>query len=175
MFEMIDCDFEKEMDDALHFTAKKLEESGHNTKPVLLHSFKVAMTLYQYSYSKEIVISAILHDLIEDTNVEYEDIEKNFSKSIADTVRAVSFNPKIGDKLIQAREMFENCINCGYNALIVKCADLVDNINFVDLVDDLKLRNKLKHKYKMFLEMTKSLIGKEKIYILLERKCKNND
>ena len=31
----------KKMDVALHYVAKNLSETGHNTKPVLFHSFKV--------------------------------------------------------------------------------------------------------------------------------------
>lgn len=175
MFELVNCDFEKEMDNALHYAAKKLDESGNNPKPVLLHSFKVAMTLYQYNYSKDIVISAILHDLIEDTDISYGDIEKDFSKKIADIVKAVSFNPTIDGKLEQAKEMFNNCVNYGYEALIVKCGDLVDNINFVGLVDDLEMRKKLSKKYRLFLDMTSDLIKDEKIYKLLEEKYNNKN
>ena len=52
------------MDDAFQYVAYKLRETGHNTKPVLFHSFKVAYQLYKYNYSEEVVISAILHDLL---------------------------------------------------------------------------------------------------------------
>lgn len=170
MFELIDCEFEKEMNDALCYVAKKMSETGHNSKPVLLHSFKVAMTLYQYNYSKKIIISAILHDLIEDTDVKYDDIKRDFSKEVADIVKSVSFDPTIKDKLKQAKELFNNCIKFGYEALIVKCADLVDNINYVNLVDNCEVREKLWEKYKMFLEMTNPLIKDEIIYKLLEKK-----
>ena len=148
---------------------KKMSETGHNSKPVLLHSFKVAMTLYQYNYSKKIIISAILHDLIEDTDVKYDDIKRDFSKEVADIVKSVSFDPTIKDKLKQAKELFNNCIKFGYEALIVKCADLVDNINYVNLVDNCEVREKLWKKYKMFLEMTNPLIKDEIIYKLLEK------
>ena len=48
----ISVQFEKEMDSAFHFVSSCLEESGHNTKPVLFHSFKAAMFLYSSGYSQ---------------------------------------------------------------------------------------------------------------------------
>lgn len=171
MFELIDVNLEKEMDDALHFVAKNLEESGHNPKPVLLHSFKVSMSLYSYGYDKDIIIASILHDLIEDTDVTKEEIEKVYGSKIADIVEAVSFNPHIEDKLLQAKSMFENCIEYGKEALLVKCADLLDNINFVHLgADDIK--PKLLKKYKLFARMSKKYIGDEKIYKKLVSKIR---
>ena len=71
----------KEMDKAVHYAAKNILESGHNTKPVLSHSFRVAELLYQLGYSKDIVVAATLHDLIEDTDVTYEQLKVDFSEN----------------------------------------------------------------------------------------------
>ncbi len=168
LFSLKNVNFEKEMDMALHFVSRSLDESGHNSKPVLFHSFKVGTILYELDYSKDIVISGILHDLLEDTNISYEDICNSFDDKIARCVLAITFNSKISDKLEQARKMFLNCIKFGNEALIVKCADLLDNIKYVNLVDDVEVKNNLFKKYDMFLEMTKSYIGNEKIYSMLE-------
>ncbi|MDD4187431.1 MAG: hypothetical protein PHX04_01480 [Bacilli bacterium] len=59
MDEIVDVNLEKKMDDALHYVAKNLSETSHNSKPVLLHSFKISMTLYKFKYSETIVISSI--------------------------------------------------------------------------------------------------------------------
>ncbi len=174
MYELIDVNIEKKMNETLHYTAKNLSETGHNSKPVLLHSFKVSMMLYTLGYSEEIIISSILHDLLEDTNVEYQDINKKYGSKIADIVNAVSFNPKIEDKLQQAKEMYQKCCDFGFDALIVKCADLLDNINYVNLVEDIKIKTMLLKKYGIFLSMSKAIIGKEKIYKLLESKYKKH-
>ena len=160
------------MDRALHYCAEKLKESGHNSKPVLLHSFKVSMNLYSYGYEENIVIAGALHDLIEDTDVTYEEIKNDFGKVIADIVKAVSFNKNIKDKYLQAKLMFDNCCKCGRNALLVKCSDLLDNINFVHL-GDIESREVLIKKYLLFIEMSKTYIGKEKIYKRLVSKFKN--
>jgi len=158
------------MDVALHYTAKNLRETGHNPKPVLYHSFKVANKLYEYNYSESVVIASVLHDLIEDTDITYNEIEKEFGKNIADLVQAVSFDPKIDDKLEQAKLMFENSLKYGMNAVLIKCSDLIDNIDFVQFVDDKEKRTVLLKKYELFLEMTKDMIGTTGIFNELESK-----
>lgn len=160
----------KKMDKALHYAAYNLKLTGHNSKPVLFHSFKVSYLLFNENYDDDIVIAAILHDLIEDTDITYDDLKVEFSEKVADLVRVVSFNPKIDDKYEQAKEMFNNCLEYGFDALIIKCSDLVDNIDFIGFVDDKNERAKLLKKYGLFLDMTKEIIGKEKIYNLLKHK-----
>ena len=98
----------------------------------------------------------------------YEDICDSFGEKIAGCVLAVTFDFKITDKLEQAQKMFLNCIKFGNEALIVKCADLLDNIKYVNLVADADVKNNLFKKYDMFLEMSKQYIGNEKIYSMLE-------
>lgn len=168
LFSLKNVNLEKEMDMALHFVSRSLDESGHNSKPVLFHSFKVGTILYELGYSKDIIISGTLHDLLEDTDISYEDICDSFGEKIAGCVLAATFDSKISDKLEQARKMFLNCIKFGNEALIVKCADLLDNIKYVNLVADVDVKNDLLKKYDMFLEMSKQYIGNEKIYSILE-------
>ena len=162
-------ELEKEMDKALHYVARNISETGHNSKPVLLHSFKVAEMLYQLGYNKDIVIAAVLHDLIEDTAVTYEQLKIDFGEKIANLVQAVSFNPQIDDYLEQAKDMFGKCIEYGFDAVIIKCADLLQNIDFVQFVDN-KKRNELLKKYEMFIEMASNIIGNTELYKKLKEK-----
>lgn len=176
---MIDLDICKErmelgkrMDVALHYVAKNLSKTGHNSKPVLSHSFRVANKLYQEGYEEEIVLSAVLHDLIEDTAVTRDDIANEFGDNIANIVEAVSFDPKIEDKLEQARLMFQNCLDYGLPAVLVKCSDLLDNIDYVIFVEDEKKRKVLLSKYELFLKMSEDEIGEIKIYKELAKKLR---
>lgn len=158
----------KKMNIALHYTADNLLKTGNNPKPVLLHSFRVANILYENGYEENVVISGILHDLIEDTDVSYNDIKNEFGEDIANIVQAVSFDKNIQDKYEQAKALFNNCLKQGKEALLVKCADLIENIDYVQFVP--KMRKELLKKYNLFLEISKKIIGKEKIYKKLEKK-----
>ena len=162
----------KKLDKALHYTAKNLYETGHNTKPVLFHSYKVSYLLYELGYSELIVIGDVLHDLIEDTDVSYKDIVNEFGEEVADVVQAVSFDPKVEDKLLQAKLMFENCREHGKEALLIKCSDLIDNIQYVQFVDDKEKKLKLLQKYDLFIDIAKDIIGNEKIFSILQDKIK---
>lgn len=163
----------KKMDETLHYVSKNLLESGHNSKPVLFHSFKVAFRLYESNYEESIVLAAVLHDLIEDTDITYEDINAKYGTEIADIVEAVSFNPKVEDKLEQAKLMFENCVKYGKKALLIKCSDLIDNIDFITFVEDSKKRKELLKKHKLFTKMARKIIGNEDIFSLLESKIES--
>ena len=156
-------ELERKMNEAFAYVAKNLELSGHNSKPVLFHSFKVGMTLYNNNYNEDIVISGILHDLLEDTDVTKEDLKEKYNDYIASLVEAVSFNPDIKDRFLQAKEMFLKAQDFGYPALIIKCADLLDNINYYSLANK-EIQDYLLKKYKLFLDMTKEELKEERIY-----------
>ena len=162
----------KELDKVLYYVCDNLAKTGNNPKPVLLHSFKVSYRLLNYGYDKDIVISGALHDLIEDTNISYEDIKKKYGKKIADIVLAVSFKSDIKDKYLQAKEMSDRCLQNGFDALIVKCSDLCDNIDFVIFTDE-EMQKELLKKYDLFLNISKDIIGNEKIYHELLLKYNN--
>lgn len=164
MYELKNFELENKMDKAYHFLAKNLAETGHNSKPVLMHSIAVSMTLYSLGYDEEIVLSAILHDLIEDTDITYDDIENNFGKEIANIVKAVSFNPDIEERIEQTKEVFTRIKKQGYKAIIVKCADLFCNMPFIEFSKGKDLTNYLKTKYSMFIEMFEENLKEEKIY-----------
>jgi len=66
---MLDKDTPKtaaEIDEAIVFLVGKYDESGTNEKPVIFHSIKVGLYLYTESYSTNMVIAGLLHDLLED-------------------------------------------------------------------------------------------------------------
>ena len=150
----------KELDKVLYYVSEKLLKTS-NPKPVLLHSFKVAYRLLNYGYDRDLVISGALHDLIEDTDITYNDIKEKYGKKIADIVLAVSYNKDINDKYTQSIDMFNRCLQNGFNALIVKCSDLCDNIDFIPFTDKKK---ELLKKYELFLNLSEEIIGKEEIY-----------
>ena len=162
----------KELDKVLYYVCDNLSKTGHNPKPVLLHSFKVSYRLLNYDYDRDIVISAALHDLIEDTDITYDEIKDKYGKKIADIVLATSFKDDIKDKYLQAKEMYNRCLLNGFNALIVKCSDLCDNIDFLSFTEP-DMRKELLKKYELFLNISKKIIGKEKVYKELLKKYKD--
>ncbi len=145
-----------EVEKAISFLVEKYNQSGKNSKPVILHSIRVGMVLIEFEYDKDIIITGILHDLLEDTDVSFQEIKKNFSLKIAQTVQAVSYDPKIENPVTRYKEMFERVVANGQEAIVVKAADMIINIPYIRLVPDIKDQEKLLNKALYYIKLNSS-------------------
>ena len=126
------------VEDAINFLVMKYAESGRNPKPVVLHSIRVGLHLLELGYDTDVVIVGILHDLVEDSDVQISDIKNKFGGNIAKWVESVSFKPNIEDPIEQYQEMFNRTFAGGKTSVVVKAADLYTNSLYFKLVPDLK-------------------------------------
>ena len=81
MSQTINLDGDLKVEKAVKFLVKAIETSGNNSKPVILHSIRVAFFLEKESYSNNVVVAALLHDLIEDSATTLKEIGDNFHVS----------------------------------------------------------------------------------------------
>ena len=58
--------------------------------PYIVHPLAVGMILRQAGFSEEVVAAGILHDVIEDTSVTYNEIREKFNGRIAELVKSCS-------------------------------------------------------------------------------------
>ena len=79
---------DKQIEEAIKFLVFAIHETGHNPKPVILHSIRVGLHLYKLNYDKDIVTAAILHDVIEDTDTKIEEVKSKFGDKVAKLVEA---------------------------------------------------------------------------------------
>ena len=119
----------KEIQKAMIFMVSALKESK-NPKPVILHSTRVFALLDTEEYKKDVLVGALMHDLIEDSDTTKADIEVAFGKEAAELAQANSFNKEIEDETEQYKELFKRCKEKGKDALLIKTADLLDNIGY---------------------------------------------
>jgi guanosine-3',5'-bis(diphosphate) 3'-pyrophosphohydrolase len=157
------------IENAIHFLSKNYQETGFNEKPVVLHSIRIAFGLLDSGFECDIIITAILHDLIEDTKVTFANIKKNFGQEIAINVLSVSEDKNIMDYEDRYKEMFSRTVKRGKSAIIVKAADLYDNSFYISFEKDVKKQKMLIEKMKYFLEITKD-INYTKLHQLLEKR-----
>jgi (p)ppGpp synthase/HD superfamily hydrolase len=163
---------DKQIEDAIKFLVFAIREYGKNTKPVILHSVRVGFHLYNLEYDKDIVIAAILHDVIEDTDIDIKEVEEKFGKEVAKLVEGNSFDENIEDKTERYKENFERCRKAGKDALIVKAADFFDNIDYYHLVSTKELATWLLKKLKYFIDNSKDELKDEALYNELVKKYK---
>ncbi|PNX47996.1 MAG: hypothetical protein BV459_03225 [Thermoplasmata archaeon M11B2D] len=95
--------------------------------PYILHPIRVAASLLVvWPYDYELAAIGLLHDVVEDTNMTFEDLEKiGFSPRVVDALRALTHKKGVPydayiDDLIATKN---------WSAIAVKLADLKDNAN----------------------------------------------
>jgi guanosine-3',5'-bis(diphosphate) 3'-pyrophosphohydrolase len=98
--------------------------------PYFSHSVRVALTVaVKFGYTDEKVLAAaLLHDVLEDTLADYDDLLERFGKEIADTVADLSKDTR----LVEPRredEYFAKLKDASWQAKLIKLADVYDNLS----------------------------------------------
>jgi (p)ppGpp synthase/HD superfamily hydrolase len=119
-----------EIQEAVVFLVTRMLESGHNPKPVIFHSIRVGVHLYNLNYESDIVKAGILHDIIEDSDTSLAEVAERFGEKVAELVQANTFDYTVGDRAAQGVECFQRCLKCGRDALVVKAADRLENSHY---------------------------------------------
>lgn len=161
-----------ELQHALAFLAINFERSGHNTKPVVLHSVRVALLLANNRAPQNSVLAGMLHDCLEDTDVAAKDLETQFGKIVSDIVVSLTFDKPSNDlakKLEAAADSFDRSLALGRDALVVRACDLVDNSYFYDKANGLELAHYLHKKYALFMDKAKPLLSGSPFWDLLQK------
>jgi (p)ppGpp synthase/HD superfamily hydrolase len=138
---------------AILYLVTNYNESGHNPKPVILHSLRIANMLMEMGYDRKIIIGAVLHDIIEDTNVTDEQLKEDFGQEVLDLVIAVSYNESISDPVEQYKDMYDRVLAYGKDAVVLKSVDIAVNSLYIDLVPDPNKRRQLVKKGTYFLDL----------------------
>ena len=114
-------------------------------EPYIVHPLAAAEILAEQKFDTASIITALLHDTVEDTDISYEDIAKEFSPEIADLVDGVTKLKKIDYQPIHIRQA-ENfrklllAMSKDLRVLLVKLADRIHNMKTVK-----SLKNQEKH------------------------------
>ena len=121
-----------------HLTQKR--KSG---EPYIIHPLSVAIYLSDLSMDIETVTAALLHDLIEDTDITYENIKDSFGTDVANIVDGVTkldrirYNTKEEAKADAIRKMVV-AMSKDIRVLILKLADRLHNIETLEHLNDWK-------------------------------------
>lgn len=148
---------------AVGFLVKKITDSGNNPKPVILHSIRVTMILYNFNYEQDIIVAALLHDLLEDSSCVPDEIAETFGSQVAKLVFALTFDKTIVNRKTRFKDEIDKAIAGGRNSALIKAADLIDNSRYYHLAakDIIPL---LKYKFEYFTESAKRLLKTEPIW-----------
>ena len=120
--------------------------NGQNRKsgePYITHPLHVASYLCELNFDKETIAAALLHDLIEDTDISYDDLKKEFGEEVADIVDGVTKLDKIKyssneEAKADAIRKMVIAMSKDIRVLILKLADRLHNIQTIEYHQDWK-------------------------------------
>ena len=93
------------------------------------HPIAVARLLFDAGYDDAILAAAYLHDVVEKTSVEIEEIRERFGPAVADLVEALSDDPSIEDYGERKRELRRRALGAGEKAAAIYAADRISNMS----------------------------------------------
>ena len=116
-------------------------------EPYIMHPVAVAQILFNFGMDNECIISALLHDVVEDTKVSIDFIKETFGDEVALLVDGVT---KLGKIPLSTREevQAENirkmfiAMNKDVRVIIIKLADRLHNMRTLQYMPDYKQREK---------------------------------
>lgn len=131
--------YDPELDPALIESAVDYARVMHDGQtrasgePYYTHPVEVAGILADLKMDAATIVTAILHDTLEDTKATYEDLEKKFSPEVASLVNGVSKLTKIESQTVEGKQA-ENfrklllAMSEDIRVLLVKLADRLHNM-----------------------------------------------
>ena len=156
---------QREVEKAIGVMVSALERENRKDKPVIIHSARVGLYVYNQDYAKDTVIAAFLHDVVEASDVSFEDIGSQFGREVEELVRATTRDESIKDPTARYRDMYERCLKKGRDALVIKAADLLDNMIHVYRGEtDPGKRKQDFEKVKYFLNFTRQALSGERVW-----------
>jgi len=115
------------------------EQQRKSGEPYIIHPTNVAYTIAELGLDEQTICAALLHDVVEDTDVTYEDIVKEFSQEIADMVDGVTKLKQIQHASIEEnqvenyRKMFL-AMGKDIRVIIIKLADRLHNMRTLEFL-----------------------------------------
>ena len=109
------------------------DQKRKSGEPYIIHPTNVAYTIAELGLDEQTICAALLHDVVEDTEVTYEDIENEFGLEIAEMVDGVTKLKQIQHASIEEnqvenyRKMFL-AMGKDIRVIIIKLADRLHNM-----------------------------------------------
>ncbi|MGN0551489.1 MAG: RelA/SpoT family protein [Acutalibacteraceae bacterium] len=123
--------------------------------PYILHPTSVACILVDLGMDTESVVAALLHDVVEDTDVTLDEIRKEFGEEIALLIDGVTKLRKIpfsSRELQQAENVRKMLIamSADIRVIIIKLADRLHNMRTISCMPEQKRRDKALENMEIF-------------------------
>lgn len=92
------------------------------------HSISVGFMLKNIGCDEDTIITGLLHDIIEDTNYDYNYLKANYGQKIANNVLQLSEDKSIKKMIDRKTKFINNLDNVDDNLIIIEIADKLHNL-----------------------------------------------
>ena len=164
---------EKKIREVYAYAMKAHEGQKRKTgEPYIIHPLEVAHNVAEMGLDADSVMAALLHDSIEDTEVNYDEIRDKFGAAVADIVDGVTklsrvaYTSKEEQQMENLRKMFLAMAR-DIRVILVKIADRLHNMRTIDYQDEEKQREKALETMEIYAPLAHRL-GMQKIKWELE-------
>jgi len=101
--------------------------------PYFSHPKEVARIIEDLTKDEDLIVVALLHDTIEDTNTTYDEIDKLFGKKVADLVTELTSDDKKSiNKFGKGLYLGMKMSTMTPEALVIKLADRFHNVKYLE-------------------------------------------
>jgi len=147
----------KLINDALMVAVKAHGEQRrkYTGEPYVLHPVGVSKIVETVSHTPEMIAAALLHDVVEDTDVTFRELKEQFGPVVAELVHYCTNVSEQGD----GNRAFRKKMDADHFALgpaasqTIKVADLIHNAESIIMHDQKFFHKAFKHEKKYLLEV----------------------
>jgi (p)ppGpp synthase/HD superfamily hydrolase len=136
---------------AKYYHADQMRESG---EPYYSHPLEVAYMSVDYLPRTDIIITAVLHDALEDTNLSKKEIEEVFGEKVAEQVYDLTRIKEDGTKLSSGHIVRVLYDQGKKDLIILKIFDRLHNLKTLRVKDSTKAKQLLEETVKDFMVLS---------------------
>jgi len=132
--------------------------------PYIVHPFRVAMTVAQvFGFGDPgTLAAALLHDTLEDTTTDYEDLETEFGPWVAQAVAQLTDNKALAEEQRRA-DYHARLAAADWRVLLIKLADAHDNLTDASTIPGSEFLAKTDRKARQVLELVRPRAGESEV------------
>jgi (p)ppGpp synthase/HD superfamily hydrolase len=112
--------------------AHRLQSRKIGDVPYIVHPVHTSIMLIRYGFPEDVAVAALLHDIVEDTDVSQADVEAAFGPNVARIVAALTEHKREGGVSrpweTRKEEALDQLRRAGDDVVAVKAADVLDSV-----------------------------------------------
>jgi (p)ppGpp synthase/HD superfamily hydrolase len=173
----VDLSFVRDLPVAQQAIAFARERHGDQRRdadgaPFLVHPLEVAALLERSDYPDHVVAAAVLHDVLENTDVEAGELKRRFGPEVCHLVDTVSDDMSIEDEEARKADARERVRAADRDAAAVFAADKISKVRELRMllangkIEPLRAETKLR-RYRLALDMLEDVIPGSRLVEIL--------